>query len=222
MCNVNSRSVFSAFFLFLSLVVFDLSADVVPSVNKRCETQAQADIYPTFSQCDPITGVASVSDFSFTYNIELEGNEDIAARFTAPDGEGGTRFYTSTFLYTTDGGEHFVGPCSHRGYPLFCDYLPGTEIEGEHWNVLVGKLDKGNVGPWLFEELRGTELISEGNFDVKTLTITAQSGADQKGLVNQPLPRPLIIKLTSFENKGIEDEVIDALILAPKGAKNAS
>ena len=136
MCKPNSRFVISAIFLYSSLVVSDLSAQVEPSENKRCETQAQADIYPTFSQCDPITNVASVSDFSFTYQMELEGNEDIAARFTAPDGEGGTRFYTSTFLYTTDGGEHFVGPCSHRGYPLFCDYLPGTEIEGEHWNVL--------------------------------------------------------------------------------------
>lgn len=198
--------------LGLLLPAADAAAQAEPE-NKRCLTREQLLIEPLFSACPALIDEASVSDNSFIAKLWLYGGPSTYTMRWLGQNYFSERVFTydeSTGLY--DG---FCGTYA-------CSIPPGGWVEMEHWDYFVGTLMAEHVGPWTYEELHDGVVFQSRTFDVRELALTALSGDNQLGVVDEPLPWPLRLQLKSFEGVGIEDEVIGWELSGPKGAKRAS
>lgn len=203
---------FLAVLCCLTLLAVEAAAQSGPE-NKRCLTREQLLIEPLFSACPPLLDEASVSDNSFTAKMWLHaGPSTYTMRWL---GEG--YFSERNFIYDEDTGL-YDGVCEGV---YACSIPPGGWVEAEHWEVFVGTLLADNVGSWTYQELRDGLVFQSRTFDVRELELSALSGADQIGVVDEPLARPLRLQLESFEGIGIEDEVIGWELTGPGGAKRA-
>ncbi len=207
-----------AVLLCLSVMFFDVMAQVGGSQIRRCRTADEIDgsHWDPFVSCPAITGTneASVSDETFTTILEFNGTgADYIERWTAQGFDPVERVYAWN-------GAQWKGPCG-TGYGD-CFYSPLEWMTREYWDITRGTLSTENIGTWLYEELWAGEIIESLTFEVRELKLSALSGADQVGIVDQNLPRSLVLKLESFEDTGIEDETISWSISGPKGAKNAA
>jgi RHS repeat-associated protein len=196
----------------LSLASADATAQT-DSENRRCLTFEQALIEPLFSECPLLIDEASVSDHSFTAKLWLNGGPSTYVMRWL-----GQSFYSEfTFTYDEATGLYdgfcATGPCS---------IPPGGWVEMEHWELLAGTLLSENVGEWTYQELHDGVVSKSRTFDVRELELTALAGADQMGVIDQPLASPLRLQLSSFENNGIADEVIGWELQGPRGAKRAT
>jgi RHS repeat-associated protein len=181
--------------------------------NKRCLTREQLLIEPLFSACPALIDEASVSDNSFIAKLYIQGGPSTYTMRWL----GQNYFAQNVFIHDPATGL-YDGFCGTYA----CSIPPGGWVEQEHWEYFVGTLMAEHVGPWTYEELHDDVVVQSRTFDVRELSLDALSGADQIGVVDQPLPRPLVLKLESFEETGIEDEVIGWELTGPKGAKRAS
>ncbi|RPH97280.1 MAG: hypothetical protein EHM68_08900 [Lysobacterales bacterium] len=181
--------------------------------NQRCLTREQLNIEPIFSACPPLIDEASVSDNAFISKLYLDrGYQSYSIRWQGP-----SYFHEQTYDWNVASGA-YEGFCGTR----FCQLYPPAWVQQEHWDYFVGTLLAADVGTWTYSELRdGVEFQSRA-FEVRELNLSAQSGADQMGLVDAQIPQPLVLKLQSFEGTGIEDEVIGWSMAGPKGAKRAT
>jgi RHS repeat-associated protein len=198
--------------LSLSFITLNVSAESAPE-NRRCLSREQLNIEPLFSACPPLIDVASVSDNSFIAKLNIDGGPDrYTMRWRGPG-----YFNEDHFEYNPATGL-YDGSCATRA----CSIGPGGWVQMEHWKYFVGTLLAENAGLWSYEEVHDGVVFQSREFDVKGLNLSALSGAEQLGIVDQNLPHPLVLKLESFEGKGIGDEVIGWSIDSPKGAKRAA
>ena len=203
----------------LILTPFDVQAQVAESENKRCRTDEEIGSGSNlFNECDWITGAneASVSDVTLTTLIEFRhAGADYIERWTGPG-----YFVERTYEWGLheNGFEGFKGPCSSGT----CYWSKWGWVHREFWSYFRGTLLAKNVGTWLYEELFNGVVQQSRTFNVRGLNLSAQSGANQMGIVDQNLSNPLVLELESFEGIGIEDEVIGWSIAGPKGAKRAA
>jgi len=212
MRSSNSRFVLPLIFIIFSLMVFDVTAQAGPETN-RCLSRDQLNIEPIFSACPPLIDQASVSDNSFIAKLYLyAGPSKYTTRW-----RGQNYFNEDIFTYNETTG-FYDGFCATRA----CSIPPGGWVQMEHWDYFVGTLLAENIGTWIYEELRDDVVFKSRTFEVQALNLTALSGANQIGIVDQNVPLPMVLKLESFENTGIEDEVIGWSIDSPKGAKRAA
>ena len=193
-----------AVLLCLSVMLFDVMAQVGGSQIRRCRPADEIDgtYWDPFVSCPAITGSneASVSDETFTTILEFNGTgADYIERWTAQGFDPVERVYVWN-------GAQWKGPCG-AGYGD-CFYSPLEWMTREYWDITRGTLSTENIGTWLYEELWSGDVIQSLTFEVRELNLPATSGADQIGLVDQNLALPLVLKLESFENIGIEDETI--------------
>jgi RHS repeat-associated protein len=198
--------------LAFGLLVCTVVAHAAPD-NRRCLTREQLLIEPLFSACPPLIDKASVSDNSFVATLNIRGGP---SRYTMR-WRGPSYFNEDVFTYNEETGL-YDGFCATYA----CSIGPGGWVQMEHWNYFVGTLLADDVGSWTYEELHDEVVAQSRTFEVEELKLTAESGADQIGIVDQNLPHPLILRLESFEGIGIEDEVIGWSIDGPKGAKRAA
>ena len=206
------RRLYSAIFVILSLLGTSPPAWSEPE-NNRCLTREQLNIEPIFSACPPLVDQASVSDSSFIARLRIYNGPD---RYTMRwRGQG--YFNEDVFTYNEETGL-YDGFCATRA----CSIGHGGWVQMEHWDYFVGTLLADNVGTWTYEELHDDVVFQSRTFEVNELTLSAVSGANQIGIVDQNVPHPLALKLESFEGIGIEDEVIGWSIDGPKGAKRAA
>jgi len=206
------RPVFSVAIVCLVLAAGPLPAQSAPE-NKRCLTREQLNIEPIFSACPPLVDQASVSDNSFIARLRVYNGP---SRYTMRwRGQG--FFNEDVFTYNAATGL-YDGFCATRA----CSIGHGGWVQMEHWDYFVGTLLADNVGTWTYEELHDDVVAQSRSFEVRELELSALSGANQTGIVDQNMPRPLVLKLESFEGVGIEDEVIGWSIDGPKGAKRAA
>jgi RHS repeat-associated protein len=212
MRNPSTRRRIAAMFFSLFLLACGLAAHASPD-NRRCLSREQLLIEPLFSACPPLVEQASVSDNSFIATLFFRGGP---ARYTMR-WRGQNYFNEDIFTYNEATGL-YDGFCATRA----CSIGPGGWVQMEHWDYFVGTLLADNVGTWTYEELHDDVVAQSRTFEVKELTLTAESGANQVGIVDQELPHPLVLRLESFEGIGIEDEVIGWSIDGPKGAKRAA
>jgi RHS repeat-associated protein len=207
-----------AVLLCLSLMLFDVMAQPGGSQIRRCRTADEIDgsYWDPFVSCPAITGTneASVSDETFTTILEFNGTgADYIERWTAQG------FAPVERVYAWNGAQ-WKGPCG-TGYGD-CYYSPLEWMTREYWDIIRGTLSTENIGTWLYEELWSGDVIQSLTFEVRELNLSARSGANQIGIVDQNLSRSLVLQLQSFEDIGIEDETIEWSISGPKGAKNAA
>jgi RHS repeat-associated protein len=195
-----------------SLLALDVTAQSGPE-NNRCLSRDQLNIEPLFSACPPLIDEASVSDNSFIARLYFNGGP---SRYTMR-WRGPGYFNEDIFNYNPDTGL-YDGFCATRA----CSIGPGGWVQMEHWDYFVGTLLAENVGSWTYEEVHDDAVFQSRAFEVRGLKLSAVSGAEQLGIVDQNLPHPLVLKLESFEGKGIEDEVIGWTIDGPKGAKRTA
>ena len=203
---------FSTLFVFLGLLGISLTAQSEPE-NQRCLTREQLNIEPIFSACPPLLDQASVSDNSFVARLRIYDGPD---RYTMRwRGQG--YFNEDVFTYNEETGL-YDGFCATRA----CSIGHGGWVQMEHWDYFVGTLLADNAGTWTYEELHDDVVVQSRTFEVNELNLSAVSGANQIGIVDQNVPHPLVLKLESFEGIGIEGEVIGWSIGGPKGAKRAT
>jgi len=204
-------------FLSASLVALSLTALPHPAQsapeNKRCLTRDQLNIEPIFSACPPLIDEASVSDNSFIATLYINGGP---SRYTMR-WRGQNYFNEDIFEYNEATGL-YDGFCATRA----CSIGPGGWVKMEHWQYFVGTLLADNIGTWTYEELHDDTVFQSRTFEVRELSLSALSGAEQIGIVDQNLPHPLVLKLESFEGAGIGNEVIGWSIDGPRGAKKAA
>jgi RHS repeat-associated protein len=196
----------------LSLISAEATAQDEP-LNKRCLTREQAETEPLFSKCPLLIDEASVSDYSFTAKMWLNGGPSTYVMRWL----GQSYFTEFTFTWDEDTGL-YDGFCGTYA----CSIPPGGWVEMEHWEYFVGTLLAENVGEWTYQEVQDGVVAKSRTFEVRELELSALSGADQIGVVDAPLNRPLRLQLSSFEDDGIEDEVIGWELEGPKGAKRAT
>jgi len=212
MCQSSSTWLAAAVPVFMMLLASDLAAQPGPETN-RCLTREQLNIEPIFSACPPLIDEASVSDSSFVARLNIKGGP---SRYVMR-WRGQNYFSEDIFTYNEATGL-YDGFCGIRA----CSIGPGGWVQTEHWSWLVGTLLAENVGTWTYEELHDDEVFQSRTFEVRELDLAAISGAGQLGIVDQNLPRPLVLKLESFEGIGIADEVIGWSIEGPRGARGAA
>ena len=195
----------------LSLIAADATAQALPE-NKRCLTHEQALIEPLFSECPELIDEASVSDHSFTAKMWLNGGPSTYVMRWL----GQSYFTELPFTYDEDTGL-YDGFCGTQT----CSIPPGGWVEEEHWEYFAGTLVAAHVGEWTYQEVQDGVVAKSRTFEVRELELAALSGTDQMGVVDEPLGQPLRLRLSSFEDTGIEDEVFGWELTGPRGAKGA-
>ena len=206
------RRTISIISVCLSLHALDVTAQSGPE-NKRCLSRDQLNVEPIFSACPPLVDEASVSDNSFIARLYINGGPSrYTMRWRGPG------YFNEDFFTYNEATGSYDGFCATRA----CTISPGGWVQMEHWDYFVGTLLAENVGSWVYEELHDGAVFQSRTFDVRGLSLSAVSGVGQMGIVDQNLPHPLVLKLESFEGRGIEDEVIGWSIDGPKGAKRAA
>jgi hypothetical protein len=140
------------------------------------------------------------------------GYDSYSIRWQGPD-----YFEQQDYTYDPATGA-YEGICGTRA----CSLYPPAWVQQEHWQYFVGTLLAKDAGTWTYSESRNGVEFQSRTFEVRELGLKALSGANQMGLVGTEIPRPLVLKLESFEGTGIGDEVIGWSIAGPKGAKQAA
>ena len=198
----------------LILILLSVSpAALADPENKRCLTREQLDIEPVFSACPSLVDEASVSDSSFIAKLYINGGP---SRYTMR--WRGQNYYNEDVFTYNEATGLYDGFCATRA----CSIGPGGWVQMEHWDYFVGTLLAEHAGTWTYEELHDDQVFQSRTFEVKELSLEALSGTNQMGVVGQSLPFPLVLKLSSFEGIGIEDEVIGWSMDGPRGAKGAA
>ena len=228
--------VFVTFVSLLHSTVYGQGVDI-----KRCQTEEQyldpGSYYTNcpFIQSDPESppGHASVSDYVFVYHINFfdTGSEkDLEVRWSRQNYLHSDPFtWGPLFPQQPNSVMGYWGPCkdAHVGdsacsYSYTCGSCFPPTYAITHFPTPSKELLAEDVGTWNFTILRdGVELTPyTRTFEVHELEIAALGGENQIGIVDQNLANPLVLKLHTFDDKPVKDEVIGWSVSAPPGAQN--
>jgi len=229
------KSAVSVFFLVFVFAWSDTTSAFATFVGgsqvRRCRTEAEITPGPIpdpFYLCSLVESstppAASISDITITTEVDFWVSPlDITERWTIP-GEPGPieRFYE----YGYNGYSQWYGPCA-SGYGN-CYFGP-AEIWTWPFNrgYSYQPLTRDNLGTWRYEEIRGTEVLTDIEFELMELVLTAESSGGRIGIVNQTIEPPFSIRLATFEDSTahphpVSGEYVNGTLTGPKGAKGAA